>query len=295
MKIKNNEFLKAIFSIIIFFYAAVTLVLVCNLFGLNFDSDNYIQLVTLDVIASTIVAIVMIILHRKLLKDDVKKTISKDKKVFKEFLNLLISGIITFFLVKIFGSLIESCVFELLGLEVETSDNQALIELLTGSAPVLMTISACILAPINEELIFRGAIGKVIKNKRAFITVSGLIFGLMHVTDSIVLMLEILLLGYFIDLIISDTSRNKEDKIKLSVLVSVIILLIFGGIYYGQYGNLISKIISLDITEVIGSITYITMGVYLAYVYRKYNNIYLNIFIHSFNNVFSMVMILFFM
>lgn len=295
MKIKNNEFLKAIFSIIIFFYAAVTLVLVCNLFGLNFDSDNYIQLVTLDVIASTIVAIVMIILHRKLLKDDVKKTISKDKKVFKEFLNLLISGIITFFLVKIFGSLIESCVFELLGLEVETSDNQALIELLTGSAPVLMTISACILAPINEELIFRGAIGKVIKNKRVFITVSGLIFGLMHVTDSIVLMLEILLLGYFIDLIISDTLKNKEDKIKLSVLVSVIILLIFGGIYYGQYGNLISKIISLDITEVIGSITYITMGVYLAYVYRKYNNIYLNIFIHSFNNVFSMVMILFFM
>lgn len=294
MKIKDNSFLKAIFSILIFFYMAVSLVLTIKLVGGSIDPDNYVMIVGLDVLSSTIVAILMIIMHRKLLKNDIPKTISKDKQVFKKFTSLLGEGFIMFFLVKIGLALVEGSVFELFGLEVETSDNQALIELLTGSAPVLMVISACILAPINEELVFRGAIGKVIKNKRVFITVSGLIFGLMHVTDSIVLMLEILLLGVLIDLIISEPSRSKEDKIKLSVLVSVIILLVFGGIYYGQYGNLIGKIVSLDITEVIGSITYVGMGLYLAHLYRKHDNIYLNIFVHAFNNIFAMAILLFF-
>lgn len=294
MKIKDNDFLKAIFSIITFFYMAVVIVLTIKLVGGHIDKDNFVMIVGLDVLSSTIVAILLIIMHRKLLKVDISKTISKDKKVLKNFLSLLGEGFIIFFLVKIGVALLEGSIFELFGLESETSDNQALIELMTGSAPVLMTISACIFAPINEELVFRGAIGKVIKNKRVFITVSGLIFGLMHVTDSMVLLLEILLLGYFIDLIVTDTSKSKESKIKLSVLVSVIILLIFGGIYYGQYGNLISKIISLDVTEVIGSITYIGMGLYLAYLYRQHDNIYLNILVHSLNNVFAMAMLLFF-
>ena len=95
----------------------------------------------------------------------------------------------------------------------------------------------------------------------------------MHVTDSIIFIGELLLLGVVIDRILSNSKLNKNDKTKLSVVAVVIILFIFAGIYYFTYGNLINAILSLPLKEVIGSVTYVIMGVTLAslYIYNKEN------------------------
>ena len=87
MKIKDNDFLKAIFSIITFFYMAIIIVLTIKLVGGHIDKDNFVMIVGLDVLSSTIVAILLIIMHRKLLKGDISKTISKEKRVLKNFLS----------------------------------------------------------------------------------------------------------------------------------------------------------------------------------------------------------------
>ena len=48
------------------------------------------------------------------------------------------------------------------------------------------------------------------------------------------------------------------------------------------------------INEIINSISYIAMGMYLAYIYAKENNIYINIGVHSLNNILSMIVLLLF-
>ena len=45
MKIKDNDFLKAIFSIITFFYMAVVIVLTIKLVGGHIDKDNFVMIV----------------------------------------------------------------------------------------------------------------------------------------------------------------------------------------------------------------------------------------------------------
>lgn len=59
-------------------------------------------------------------------------------------------------------------------------------------APIYMFFSAVIFAPFSEEMIFRLSIRNIIKNNRAFILASGLIFGGLHVIGNINTLLDIL-------------------------------------------------------------------------------------------------------
>lgn len=291
---KQVEIIKGVFSYLLFNYFLLFVAVVAAIFIPNLDLEDYGTLIALDVISSSVVAIVLMYLYKGLMISDKEKIKEQGKQGIRKFFEMCLIGFLAFMGVKLLAGMLESTVFEIFGLEYETSDNQSLIEEMTGSAPLLMAISACIMAPINEELIYRGMIGKIIKNKKVFITVSGLIFGLVHVTGSILLIFEIVAIGLILDWMLNDTKMNKSDRILLSVTGIVTLLIICGGIYYFQFGNLLVKIQSLDVKEIIGSITYIIMGLYLAHYYTKHNSILLNMGIHSLNNIFSMVILLFF-
>ena len=57
-------------------------------------------------------------------------------------------------------------------------------------------------------------------------------------------------------------------------------------------GNIITLLTTIELSEAINSLLYITMGVYLAIIYVKYDNIYLNIACHMINNFLSYMMLL---
>ena len=63
--------------------------------------------------------------------------------------------------------------------------NEQTVQSMISSLPWLMLINAGILAPINEEIIFRKSFKNVIKNKWIFVLVSGFVFGLMHVLGNV--------------------------------------------------------------------------------------------------------------
>ena len=293
-KKKSNkvEIIKGIISYLLFNNLVLVIAILAMILIPSLDLEDGKTLVVLDVISSSILGVILLILYKDLVISDKNEIKKLGKQGFSAFIEKCISGFIIFFVIKLGASILESTVFDILGLEYVTSENQSLIEDLLDSAPALMCFSACICAPIVEELVFRGAIGKMIKNKKVFITVSGLIFGLIHVTDSTVFIFEITLIGLVLDYFINTDKFDKSDKILLSVISTVLILIVFGGIYYFQYGNLILKLQSLVLSEVIGSITYIIMGVFLAWYYVKNNSILLNMGIHALNNILSMIMLL---
>lgn len=291
-KVKNIG--KLIISILLFFYLATILVLAIRGVGIRLEGSNNLHLVIIDFAVSGLLSVILTILHWDLIKDGVKKISSKYGKKIKGFFKTVFIAFLIMYVVKIIAAQIDVFLLTLFGLSEEsTVENQALIEELMASAPAMMIISTSIFAPIEEELLFRGAIRKVIKNKKVFIFVSGLIFGLMHVTGSITLLLEILLLGMVLSFILSNENLNKDNKRMLSVISLVIILLLFGGIFYFQKGNLMSVIMNADLVEVFGSVVYISMGIFLAALYAKEDNILLNISVHAVNNILGVIALLF--
>ncbi|MCH5167204.1 MAG: CPBP family intramembrane metalloprotease [Erysipelotrichales bacterium] len=286
---KSKDIVKLFLSFIVFYFASSILVVFIK-YGLGIDTSTLSikNLALIEMLFTFFFAIIYTILHFDVIKYSFKDL--KGKKV-TQFISAVVTGLLIVYGAQIFASIIENLLSIIIGLEQESVVNQQSFEVLLKSAPVIAIISACILAPIEEELLFRGAVGKVFKNKKVFIAVSGLIFGLAHVTDSVMFLGEFILLGIVFDLITENPNRKK--RIMLSVISTVLILFVFGIFYYFEYGNLIIKIQNLDLNEVIGSISYIFAGCAIAYNYVLNNrNILVNMGMHAVINTIAVLITL---
>lgn len=292
----KKNILKAGLSLIVFNYLPIVIILLLMaVFNMNFSDGDYFSLSVLNCVASCAIAIAILVINYNLIKEGIKKARETYKtSVVLKFLKNAFIVLVILYLVRFVGGYISELLATLFNLESTTIDNQTSIESLLGSAPAMMIISACIFAPISEELIFRGSFREAIKNKRVYITVSGLTFGLSHITDNLLFILEILIIGIVISYIMNKSDYNKNKKIMLSVICMLSILLLGSVIYYMEFGNLITKIMSLDIKEIIGSISYIFMGCYLASVYYDEGNILTTITVHALSNTVSVILLLFF-
>lgn len=291
----KKKIVKAGLSLLVFNYLSVAVVLILMLgFNMDFSDENYFNLSLLNFIASLAIMIVILLINFNLVKDGIRKAKETYKtSVVLKFLKNVIVVTLTLYLVRFAASYVSALLASIFNLESTTIDNQTMIESLLGSAPAMMIISACLLAPISEELLFRGAIKGAIKNKRVFITVSGITFGLAHITDSFLFIFEILLIGMLLSYLMNKENTSKEEKVRLSVIATVSIMLLFGVIYYLEFGNLITKIMSLDIKEIVGSLSYIAMGAYLACVYYNEDNILTTMGVHALSNTISVIILLF--
>ncbi len=293
MDIKVKDIIKLGIAMIFFVYLASILVIpIVLIFNLDLESIDYQTLTFIDMSISLIQCVIVVTLFHDLLRDDFRAHfVPLETSRITKFLEEVIIGFVLFMVVKMLGAYISNIIAYIVGVTDLTTDNQSAIELLTGSAPAMMIISTVVLAPILEETIFRGAIRKVMKNKKVFITVSGLLFGLMHVIDSVTFYVELLVLGIVISYLLERKDKKRYYNV---VLASIAIMALFAIFYYFQYGNLLLAIKGLDISELVGGITYVVAGIYLAYIYVKKDSICLNIGIHSLNNLLSMILILFY-
>lgn len=288
-KIKK-ELLRILLAIIIFFYTSIPVLAILRIIGLEITKSNYKMLVVYDFISSLVVAVFISALYYDVIINDLKKLKDKCNGKVSVYLKSIMIGFLFLLITKFVSAYVVTIISNLFNIEITTADNQAIIEKMVKSMPLLITLSASLFAPISEEVLFRGGIRKLMNNLGVFVTVSGLIFGLMHVTDNIVFMLEILFIGIIINYLINN--KNNKKSVILSVIAIVLILITCGFIYNLEFGNLIIKIKSLNISEVINSISYIALGMYLAYLYIKEDNIIINIGVHALNNILSMIALL---
>lgn len=291
MKNIKENFLKVLLSIIIFFYISIPVLFILRIIGLDITSANYKLIVIYDFITSLITSIFISFIYYDILIKDIKKLKEKyNKNKIICYLKDLIVYFLLLMAVKVISVYAITIISTIFSIDITTSSNQSAIETMVNSLPLLITVSASLFAPISEEVLFRGGIRKLMNTKGVFITVSGLIFGLMHITDNLVFILEILLIGIVVNYMFNN--KNKRNTL-LSVIAIVLILLISGFIYYFEYGNLLVKIMSLNINEIINGISYIALGIYLAYLYVREDNIYINIGVHALNNIISMMALIF--
>lgn len=172
--------LKKIFLFIILFliflYKDIVLIIPIKLFNINYDKLSYNSQMLLELISSLFIVIIIIIIYRKYLKE---KLI--DYK--KNFNNYFDFGLKYWFI-----GLIGMSVTNLLIAQfspVHEANNEALVQEMLKNAPLLSFISASIIAPFLEEMLFRKSLGDIFSNKKLMVIMSGLIFGLLHVVFSI--------------------------------------------------------------------------------------------------------------
>lgn len=203
---------------------------ILNYIGVDIASFSYVDQAYYNTMIEIIYLFIVALLYRKCLKKDL--VLFKLNK--KDYINKILKYFLVFMIVKFSSAFIESLLSIILDIGIGESSNQNIIEILFKRSPVIMFIDCVVLAPFVEECIFRLGIKKIINNKYVFITISGLLFGLMHVFPM--------------------------DYSYVSSLVQ--------------------------------SITYITMGISLAYMYEETNNIWVTIGIHALNNFIGIISLL---
>lgn len=103
------------------------------------------------------------------------------------------------------------------------SKNEEYVHDLLRKYPIYTIISTVLLAPLEEEIVFRKTVRKIFTNKYIYIIVSGLFFGLMHVITSSENILDfIYIIPYSIPGFILAYVYQKSDNIFASVSIHFI-------------------------------------------------------------------------
>lgn len=128
----------------------------------------------------TICELLEVILVLYIIKNDIKKDFLDFKKNFKNYISKYTKNYIYSVLLMFIAN------FLIIYINPNgISGNEQQVRELLSKAPIYMIISATIIGPILEEIVFRKCMKYLISNKKVFIIASGIVFGLLHVINNI--------------------------------------------------------------------------------------------------------------
>ena len=158
--------------ILLFFVFNSLITWILSIFEIKLSSLPNIPRQIVAILISSIVPITMFIVYRKELIADFKKI----KTNYRKYIEITVLAYTIGMILMAISNLIIQ-----LGFNQEIAANEQGVRGLLGTLPIYMTISACLIGPFEEEMIFRKIFRDIISDKVLFIIASGLIFGLLHV------------------------------------------------------------------------------------------------------------------
>lgn len=120
--------------------------------------------------------LVYIVLLILMYKKEIKKGLVDLKKNFKSRASIMVNCWLIGCIIMFISSFLISFI-----IKKDVSTNEALVRESIKLAPIYMLFTCSIIAPIFEEMVFRNSLYGLIKKKWAFIIISGLAFGLLHI------------------------------------------------------------------------------------------------------------------
>ena len=169
MKNKKKIILN-IFMFLFYFIYQVALIMIINLFKIKLDSSFEKSLYLF--ITSLIYMFIVILVYKKELNYDIKNF--KIKTIFK-YIPIYLIGII----LMVISSYIVTSITG-----IQTSQNETTVRQYIKLLPIYMCFSTVIYAPFVEEITFRKTFKNIMNDKILFVLISGIIFGLVHMSAS---------------------------------------------------------------------------------------------------------------
>lgn len=180
---------KYILLFLSYFFYEFIIITILALFNINYFTLNNMTRLYITCITNALYMIFLIFMYKKEFKEDVDDFKKNYKTYLLKYIGFYILGIFLMFLCNLL-------VGHFIGTSI--SNNEVELRKLIDNYPVFMFLSTCIYAPFIEEMIFRKTIKKIIINKYAFIIISGLIFGALHITDFTDYKQLLLSIGYIV-------------------------------------------------------------------------------------------------
>lgn len=174
---KIKLFVRSSIVFIVFFCSFIFQIIPIYLFRIDTASMSGISKISLylSTFSSCCTAIVLLLIYRK--------DLVREWKVFrKDILKNLDIGLVcwvTGLIIMVVANSLLMYFFHSKG-----ANNEKAVQSLISISPLIMSFSVCILAPFNEELVFRKAIKDVFNNVYLFMFMSFIIFGGAHVIGS---------------------------------------------------------------------------------------------------------------
>lgn len=168
---------------ILFYFSSYIQLIPILLFNMDITSITGAQNVMLSAFSNIVLLLILLLIFRK----DIKK----EWKIFKDnFLENIDIGI-KYWLIGL-GIMMVSNIFINVFLQLGQAANEQAVQGMITSLPWLMLINAGFIAPCTEEIVFRKGFKKAFPNKYAFIILSALVFGSLHVITSMTSPIELL-------------------------------------------------------------------------------------------------------
>ena len=167
---------RTILTFFVFYYSFLIQYIPILIFKIDVSTISNSLNILLSAFSSSIVSFILFFIYRKELKTEFIKFKNNFSSNMDIGLKYWLGGL---FYMMVFNIVISS-VFK-----GGTAGNEETIQNMISTLPWMMIISAGILAPWNEEIVFRKALRNVFKNKYLFMLASGLVFGLAHVVGNV--------------------------------------------------------------------------------------------------------------
>ena len=178
-KIQNKyiNIIKLVLSLFLFFFTTRFIFLIASLiikgFNIDINDDNvYVVSYIIQFIGESILVLLLILLYKKDFFEDFKKF----KKNFWEISDKVIS----YWTIGLVVMAVSNILIGILTPVKEAANEQGVQEIIK-TVPVIAVFLTTFLAPFAEELTFRKAFKDVFKERSLFITISGVVFGALHV------------------------------------------------------------------------------------------------------------------
>ena len=175
IKSKIPFLIRGILVFLLFFYSAYFQLIPIKLFHLDVHSLSDTENVILSTFSSIVVVLILIAIYWK----ELKKDFSSYRKNIMENLDICIKYWMSGLAIMMISNLIITFVFKAGG-----ANNEELVQNMIHSLPWLMVIDAGILAPFNEEMVFRKTLKDIFNQKWIFVICSFLLFGGAHVINN---------------------------------------------------------------------------------------------------------------
>lgn len=175
IKSKIPFLIRGILVFLLFFYSAYFQLIPIKLFHLDVHNLSDTENVILSTFSSIVVVLILIAIYWK----ELKKDFSSYRKNIMENLDIGIKYWMSGLAIMMISNLIITFVFKAGG-----ANNEELVQNMIHSLPWLMVIDAGILAPFNEEMVFRKTLKDIFNQKWIFVICSFLLFGGAHVINN---------------------------------------------------------------------------------------------------------------
>ena len=206
--IKKKRITKNVFMFLFYFIYKIIPILILNLININTSTWNNLQKNIYLISTGVIYLLFVLFIYRKELKDDFIKLKGNYLNDLSKFIPIYVFGVLLM-------AISNMIVFKFTNMNL--SGNEVNVRNYIKLYPIYMIFSTVIYAPVVEEITFRKTIRNIVNNKYIFIILSGLIFGLVHLSSPYALNDYLMTIPYILMGMVLSYIFYKSDNIFVSI------------------------------------------------------------------------------